>query len=360
MRNNKKAFTVPLLMLIYLVCMQTPTVAKENDSRKKETVFVVSTTVINSENNDQIDLELDIDEKLKKSIDEYLERRHLRAAASADDANYILEYNVEKVEITWPMVMDMSFVLRRRNGEQIFAEKLRTRSIRGWRTFISRTSRTITEKIASAVRETGELTGNTAETTGTVSRAGEGFIIAGNAERLRQERKKASISETRPGAISSGLSYVNGGEVKALSGNVSFEKQIGRNFSVYGKISYLGYEYNYDWEAARGFGSEIGANIYPNDMGFNGPYVGFGVGRWAMEGHWSDQKTNATGRDQVFYDFNLHLGIKLPVSNKIFLNPLIQFGGLHGRGDRDGFENTDLSFFGWYYYNVGLAVGTTW
>lgn len=363
MRINKRVFAIFFATFICFVFLQTSVFAREKKSQSKAVVFVVSETTIIPENNNQIDLELDIDQALKKSIDKYLRRRNLSVAATADNADYILKYKLEKVELTWSITTDVSFLFTRRDGELIFTDKLRSRAIRGWRTCVKGISRTMTVKIANKLLETGELTRNMAGTTASVNRAEEGFIAGGNTERLRQERKEGRISETRPGAILAGLSYYPGGAASSHSGNASFEKLLDRNFAVYGKISYLVHEYNddngSDSENARGFGSEIGVNVYPNER-FWGPYVGVGIGRWALEGHWIAQKTITTGRDKVFYDFNIHIGHKLPVLNKIFLNPSIQFGGLHGPDDRDGFENLDLSLFGWFYYNIGLAVGTSW
>ena len=359
MQISKRVFAIFFATIICFVFLQTSVFARGKKSQSKAVVFVVSATTIIPENNDQVDLELDIDQELKRSIDKYLERQNLSVAATVDNADYILTYNLEKVEVSLITLTDVSFLFTRRDGELILSDKLRSRAIRGWRTCVKGISRKITGKIANKLGEPGELTRTIAGTTATVNRAEEGFIAGGNAERLRQERKEGRISETRPGLMLTGLSYYPGGDAKSLSGNAAFEKLLFRKFAAYGKISYLSYEYNHDngidWETVRGFGGEIGLNVYPNER-FRGPYVGLGIGRWALEGHWLDQK-----RDKVFYDFNIHIGHKLPVSNKFFLNPSLQLGGLYyGPDKRDGFENVHLGIFGWLYYNIGLAVGTSW
>lgn len=356
---HKRVFAVFFAALICLVFVQSSVFARAKKSRSNAVVFVVSATTIITENNDQIDLELDADQEFKKSINRYLRRRHFSVAATVDNADYILTYNIEKVEISLITITDVSFLFTRRDGELILSDKLRSRAIRGWRAGVKKTAGVITKKIVIKLREAGALTRAMTGTTATVNRAEEAVIAGGNAERLRQARKESRISESRPGVMSTGLSYYPGGDAKSLSGNAAFEKLLFREFAAYGKISYLGYEYNddngIDWETARGFGGEIGLNVYPNER-FQGLYVGLGFGRWELEGHWIDQK-----RDKVFYDFNVHIGHKLPVSNKIFINPSLQFGGLYyGPDKRDGFENVHFGLFGWLYYNIGLAVGMSW
>jgi len=364
MRIHKRVFAVFFAALMCVVFLQSSVFASKKKSQSHAVVFVISATTISTESNNQIDLELDIDRELKKSISKYLGDRNFFVAATVDNADYILTYNLEKVEISLITTTDVSFLLTRRNGELLLSNKLRSESIRGWRACVKRTTRAIstsaiTKIVANKLGEAGELTRTMAETTATVNRAEEAVIAGGNAERLRQERKEGPISETRPGVILTGLSYYPGGEAKSLSGHAAFEKLLFRKFAAYGKISYLGYEYEddngYVWETARGFGGEIGLNVYPNER-FRGLYVGLGFGRWEMEGHWIDQK-----RDKVFYDFNVHIGHKFLVSKKIFVNPSFQLGGLYyGPDKRDGFENVHFGIFGWLYYNVGLAVGTSW
>lgn len=336
-----------------------------DEARAQDKVLVVSETTIRTENNDRIDRELEIDKQLKESIEEYLTGRKIFLASGSDDADYVLAYNLKKVERTARIKIAVSFRLFKKSGDQVFDSRVKRVS---GRAAARKAARLIADEAAEVLSEEGRrttLTPEKAERKLPENNTAASFqITGGNAERLREERKgmelitpKDSITSSRENGLIIGAAFDGGRRTDGWSQHVSFERKIFERTTIYGKAGYQGYTYHkatYE-ENGRGTAVELGVNFYATHFPFKGLYYGMGLGRWSIRGNWKADSNQQSGTERgVFSDYNLHLGYKLPLDRNFILFPQVQAGIIDCHGNLEGYKTPG------FHLNLGVSAGYTW
>jgi hypothetical protein len=164
-------------------------------------------------------------------------------------------------------------------------------------------------------------------------------------------------------AVSAGISgfLEDGDNGQGHTDYIMHELQLAPLVSVYAKAGFTGYTYDNGSyaESARGFGGEIGFNVYPYMRWLQGLYLGGGIGTWHVEGHWKDDlgtpfATSGKGRANLLGS-NLHMGYKTPINmTNVFIDTTVQLGFLAADGTPDLFGLNDPSV------TVGIAIGIAW
>lgn len=138
---------------------------------------------------------------------------------------------------------------------------------------------------------------------------------------------------------------------------VEYERLLSDKFGVGARLGTLGYSYTdgtYE-EDGVGSGVEFIARFYPKGEGFNGFYVGGGVGLWSIAWEWvdpNDVPVADSGTSSAF-NVNVNLGWKIPLgSDKIYLDPAIMIGNFFSSASDD----TEVVGF---YTAAQLGVGFT-
>jgi len=104
-----------------------------------------------------------------------------------------------------------------------------------------------------------------------------------------------------------------------------------------GTISYNYKDGSYEEDGA-GSGVEFIARYYPKGHGFDGFYVGGGVGIWSIAWEWTDPNDIPTADDgtATAFDVNVNLGWKIPLgSDKIYLDPSLIVGNFFSSASDD-------------------------
>lgn len=119
---------------------------------------------------------------------------------------------------------------------------------------------------------------------------------------------------------------------------VEYERLITRTLSVYGRGSYLKYNFDdgTDEEDGKGTGVGVGVRFFPQG-GMRGFYVGGGVGRYASKWDWKDNKgtasqTQGNGKT-VSLQWGGEVGYRFSLGERVSLTPAFNIGSWLGASD---------------------------
>lgn len=121
---------------------------------------------------------------------------------------------------------------------------------------------------------------------------------------------------------------------------LEYERLVTDKLGIGARLGTLGYHYedgSYE-EDGVGSGVEFIARFYPKGEGFNGFYVGGGVGLWNIAWEWTDPTDTPTTDDGTSsaVNVNVNLGWKIPLgSEKIYLDPSIMIGNFFSSASDD-------------------------
>jgi hypothetical protein len=162
-----------------------------------------------------------------------------------------------------------------------------------------------------------------------------------------------------PNAINIGGKGLLAPDLTATDFSVEYERLLGRNFAIVGRLSYLDYEYDDgDYiEEGSGPGLEIGARLYPGSNGFNGFFFGAFLGLWDIDWDWIDdvgQSYQSRGNgSSTSISLALEAGGRIPLgTDRLHLIPSVTIGHYFSLSSDDDHE---LGFFG----VLGLGLGFT-
>jgi len=139
--------------------------------------------------------------------------------------------------------------------------------------------------------------------------------------------------------------------------NVEYERLLTNKLGIGARLGTTSYNYedgSYE-EDGRGTGVEFIARFYPKGNGFNGFYVGGGVGLWSFAWDWTDPNDiprSDSGTSSVA-NVNVNLGWKIPLgSEKIYLDPAIMLGNYFSVASDD---TEGLGFYAAAQLGVGFV-----
>lgn len=121
---------------------------------------------------------------------------------------------------------------------------------------------------------------------------------------------------------------------------IEYERLVTDKLGIGARLGTLSYVYEdgtYE-EDGVGSGAEVILRFYPKGEGFNGFYVGGGVGLWNIAWEWTDPTdtpTTDSGTSSAV-NVNVNLGWKIPLgSDKIYIDPSITIGNFFSSASDD-------------------------
>jgi hypothetical protein len=146
----------------------------------------------------------------------------------------------------------------------------------------------------------------------------------------------ATVASAGENSIRPGI-YVNPVGSGAI---VEYERLLNDKLGIGARLGTLSYTYSdgsYD-EDGVGSGVEAILRYYPKGLGFDGFYVGGGVGLWSVAWEWTDPTDTPSADDGTAsaVNVNVNLGWKIPLgSEKIYLDPAITIGNFFSSASDD-------------------------
>ena len=155
------------------------------------------------------------------------------------------------------------------------------------------------------------------------------------------------------------VSFGGNANLVGVVGRVEYEHMIKDRFSVGARVGVLNYTYkdgSYE-EDGTGNGVEFIARYYPRAQGFQGFYVGGGIGYWRTNWDYTDPE-DTPSRDEgttSAINANVTVGWKIPLgSGKVYIDPSITVGNFFGIStDSDFDQEPELGL----YAGGGVSVG---